>query len=48
VPARAGVLDHDVLDGVAANVVVTAKIRACSQEPPQGAVIECGECFGER
>jgi hypothetical protein len=28
VTARAGVLDHDVFDSVAPNVIVTAKVRA--------------------
>jgi len=42
------VLDGDVVHRVPANVVVTAKIRSRAEEAAEGAVVEGGECFGER
>ena len=35
------------LDGVPAHVVVAAQVRAGAEQPPQGAVVESGERFGE-
>ena len=41
-PAGPRVLDDDVFDGVAANVVVPAKIGACAQQAPERAIVEGG------
>jgi hypothetical protein len=46
-PGR-GVLDHDVVDGVAAHVVVAAQVGAGAEQATQGPVVEAGERFRER
>jgi hypothetical protein len=48
VPAGRGVLDDDVVHRVPADIVVTAKIRSRPEQAAKRAVVESGECFGER
>ncbi len=45
---RGGILDHDVLDRMAADVVVSPQVRAGAEQATQSSVVETGKRFGER
>jgi hypothetical protein len=48
VPTGPRLLDDDVFDGVTANVVVTAQVRARPEQTPKSAVVERRQGFSER